>query len=175
MEREEFSRIIDKLELAKKMAEIQKRGIELFNKKQEAIPDTEIEQEIEQPCIQVSCKKCNGIIKVPITPNLETDRYEKLASGIYTAFIQDVEAGISFCKTCEDKMEQEGLWKTDAIINWLNENKGTCLAFSKEDFCKEFRNDGQIVSGMSVKYKLDKLEMPIQIIVKADEIRMRVD
>jgi len=52
-------------------------------------------------------------------------------------------------------IKQEPTWKEEKISKWLQENKGSCLKFSAEDFCEDFRNDRKKVSGTAVRHKLE--------------------
>ena len=176
LERATFDKIIDKLKLQKKQELINKHFLELEEKEKRnekpIIPELPEQQE---PCIEIRCKKCDGIIKIPLTQNLETNKEEGFVSEIYSALIKDLENGITFCIDCQRKMEEEGIWKTDDIVSWLKENKGNLFEFSTENFCKEFRNDKTIVSATTIKQKLDSIEMPIEVLVNGDNLKLKID
>jgi hypothetical protein len=46
--------------------------------------------------IEFKCKKCSCKVKFPDTPNYETDRYERIAHAIYSAW-----ANCGVCGNCK--------------------------------------------------------------------------
>jgi hypothetical protein len=177
--KEEYSRIIDKAVLKQEIKEMKERGLyKYLEKNTPYIFDGIIEKadEVLEPCVEVSCKRCGEVIRLPsLYPNIETNRYEELAYGICSAKIQDIEKGITFCLKCANIIEKQGMWKTEAIEKWIMDNKGKCLVFNTTDFCNEFRNDKKIVAGVTVKYKLDKIGMPLEVIANKEVLRVKID
>jgi len=172
LEREIIDLIVaNKEAYLERMAEATKRALK-------PRPKLEVEKEEppkpDEPCIELNCLKCKKVMRIPTTPNMETNRFERMASGIYTAFISDVKAGIKLCHDCEMKKEAQGIWDTEGIINFLIANKGKAIGFTAEGFCKEFRNDKGSVCGVSVMYKLKQLELPIEVKVKGNEIKLLI-
>jgi hypothetical protein len=178
LEKEQLDLLIDKQQQKQRLAEIKKNFEELEKRKLEIEKETKkIEQpkpEIDFPAIEIKCKRCNKTIKVPLTPNMDTDKSEKLMSGIYTCFVNDVEKGVKFCAKCEEEIRQEGLWKIEAMTKWLNENKGICGEISAKEFCEEFRNDKGYVSGQTIRAKIEAI-MPIEICrINGDSIKIKI-
>ena len=129
--------------------------------------------ELDYPGIEVSCK-CGKTIKLPLTPNLETNKAEALVYGIYCSFINDVEAGRKVCSSCQIEIDKEGAWKNEMIMALLKEYKGSGMEFSIEEFCKEFRNDKKLVCGTTITNHLEGL-MPLDYCkVSKDNIKLFV-
>jgi len=175
LNKEGMDLLIDKKQHEQRLAEMKLNFEEMAKKKKKPInpPEEPKPEHIDEPGIEVKCKRCNGIIKVPLTPNFETDKDERLVAGIYSCFISGIENGVRFCNKCEMKMEQEGLWKSEVITNWLQENKGSCIEVSMEEFCNEFRNDKKNVSGTAIKQKIESL-MPVECRLTKDNIKISI-
>lgn len=111
------------------------------------------------------CPACNSLMKFPLCPNIEEDKYERLAYGLYMAGINQCNG---LCKKCIDNV-----WKEEEIIELLSKlelgNKAFAIPLGK--FCESFRKDGavieiteviKIVGKMCKKASLDMRIKPYQ-------------
>lgn len=173
LEKQELDKIIDKEELDRKIADMKHRFEEEEKKIRERKPELEPKPE-ELPCVEMTCKKCNETIKIPQV----NDSDPVLIQSIHSELINDIGNGIVFCMKCRLKAEQQGIWKTDEIMSFINENKGSCLGFTSKDFCDAFRNDKKQVTATTIKCKLENLDLiDVKIEVKAeiDVVKLKIE
>jgi hypothetical protein len=85
--------------------------------------------------ISLNCKECKHHIRLPLTPNLETNKSEMLMSGIYSYIANDIEAGNYLCGSCKVKREKmlNENYKFDysAILNQLEQMKNSIIGDSR--------------------------------------------
>ena len=115
------------------------------------------------------CEYCSGIIKFPLTPNVESDKYEKLAHFIYNSCLNECE-GIVLCKNCLDNR-----WIEVKILKMFNGlNKDKSYKFPLDKFCEHFRKDKKIVENedimMAIKNILKKEGTNRKIEISGNEI-----
>ena len=174
--KETLKKIITLEEFEKKqerLAEMTKEAQE----KRKVIEPTEITDRQEEPekYMETSCPKCNKVMRFPLTPNIDTDKYERLAYGIYNAVLKDVERGIYLCESCKENMSNgfANGWMEEQIIDFIKGLSGV-VQFSSEAFCKSFRTDKKNVSIGYVKNKISELCPTIQIKQEEDKIKVKV-
>ena len=164
----------------KKKQERLKEIIEEAQKKRSALEQAEIADreetdEIEDTgkYMETNCPNCNGILKFPLTPNIDTDKYEKLAYGIYTAVLKDMEDGIYYCQNCEKPLRESEGWIDTEIVEFINKQKGT-FQFSSKAFCEFCRTDKKNVSIGYVKNKISELCPNTEVKQKENMIMVKV-
>ena len=168
LEREELDRIIEKAELDKKLADMTQRFLDDERKPE---PEPQIE---ELPCVEITCKKCNEMVKIPQVNDTDVDWIQSLHSEL----INDIGNGVVYCLNCRLKAEQEGIWKTNDIMSFINENKGNCFEFKADEFCEDFRNDKKKVTSVTIKNKLENLDLTdvkMEVIAKADVVKLKIE
>ena len=166
---EEFKKKQERLAEMTKEAKQRKRVIKPTNQ-----PDRQEEIE-EGGYMETNCPECNKVMRFPLTPNIDTDKHERLAYGLYNAILKDIEKGIYLCESCKEKIRNgfTNGWMEEQIIDFINKQNGT-FQFNSEVFCENFRVDKKNVSIGYVKNKISELCPTIQIKQEEDKIKVRV-
>jgi hypothetical protein len=128
--------------------------------KQSDEPETAVSNE---PCINISCKRCQKEIKLPLGLNPEKSKWEEFVFDIYTSYSNDILEGTKYCLKCEEEMAQEedeveeletttiieavkqedwDVTKASDYIFGLGElDVGNYHWFSPDEFCQEYKLD----------------------------------
>ena len=121
-----------------------------------------------------NCGECKKQIRLPLCPNVETSREEQVAFMIYSGLLNDMKDKIHFCYDCQRKLERQGNWKVEQIKTFLLETLGktkegkTYFGFSPEEFCQEFRADGEKIGVGTITEKLNDLISEFELSSKMD-------
>lgn len=105
--------------------------------------------------IKFKCLKCKNIVQFPPTPNIETDRFERLVFGIYTITAND-----GLCYECrKDLQENKKAWF---------ENLSSYTKILKPKISWDFKPYDKIVFRIKPEYNQDipyvkKLQFPINL------------
>ncbi len=174
--KETLKKIISLEEFEKRQERLAEMTKEARKKKKKFPEPPEItDRQEEVGYMETNCPKCNGIMKFPLTPNIDTDKYEKLAYGIYSVIFNEIQEGTYSCNYCR-KETAEGFskgWMEEKIIDFINKQSGT-FQFNSEAFCKGFRVDKKNVSIGYVKDKISELCPTIKIKQEEDMIKVKV-
>lgn len=172
--KEGLKKIISTKEFEKRQKRL-KEMIEEAQQKKRVIQKTEEKEEVkEEKYIKVNCSKCNEIIKIPLTPNMDKDKYEKFAYNIYNSVINDINKGIYFCQSCKEDFKSgfSNGWMEGKIIEFIKGLKGV-VRFSSKDFCDNFRIDKKNVGVGYVKNKISELCPTVKVKQEEDKIKIK--
>ena len=93
----------------------------------------------KQKYFMTKCEFCKGIIKFPLTPNLDTDKDEALAHMIYTCALN--QCGRVLCKKCLDNV-----WDEKEVRDTYKDVKpDKAYKIDVEKFCGAFRKDKRVI------------------------------
>lgn len=90
------------------------------------------------------CSYCEGVIKFPLTPNIENDRFEKLAHSLYLTSLNEFD--VVLCKKCK-----EDVWNENEVVETFKAIKrDKVYKLSVEKFCQTFRKDKKVLDSVQV-------------------------
>lgn len=166
---EEYSNIISIINRNKRMMMERDTNVSYFDytltKRQEKAISKRSRGEI-----RISCKNCKRFVYFHTCPNLDTDKSEKLTSGIYQIKIRNMEEGKELCGICSPKKEiSNDKWNMELINEFLTELKESkkCIKISIENICNAFRYDRKKVSPGYIRNIL--IENSDNVTVKAEK------
>jgi hypothetical protein len=173
--KETLKKIITLEEFEKKQARLAEMIKEAQQIKEVIKPSgtTDIQEEVRY--IETNCPKCKKVIKIPLTPNIDTDKYEMLAYCIYNAVLKDVKNGIYLCENCRKEISNgfSNGWMEEQIIDFMKKQSGA-FQFNSKEFCEEFRIDKRNVTIGYVKNKISELCPTIQVKQEENKIKVRI-
>jgi len=143
-------------------------------------------EESKKGSIVVNCKECQHEIKIPLCPNVETNKTEQLVSGIYGIVIRDVQDGLYLCLRCK-KLKEEGKgWKEEKAIafvkdlyNQAKEGK-SFFGFDYKEFYEEYSYDKKETTSVKVRDKIREfvysagLDKQMMIVSKKEDIKIQI-